>query len=169
MLKTGALSEVIWSLHSNSNPQPKWILNNLASLAKWLSVCLWTKRLWVRMSFQSVIHQVMSGNINFFLSSLWKWCWLHKKTQLFQYFLKLLFWRTGFILQFSQVWNKTNTNYRIYKTWITMFLYHYGTFTSLWFFFDLPVYRQFISSHSREAKILLYMNVIYNWNYKLQK
>ena len=44
------------------------------------------------------------------------------------------------------------------------------TSLSLWFFFDLPVYRQFISSHSREAKILLYvMSVIYNWNYKLQK
>ena len=60
-----------------------------------------------------------------------------EKNQFFQYFLKLLFWKTGFILQFCQVWSKTNANYRIYKTWITILPYHYGNLQAYLFDFSL--------------------------------
>ena len=32
----------------------KWTLNHLASLARWLSVCLWTKWFWIRVQLQSL-------------------------------------------------------------------------------------------------------------------
>ena len=60
--KTGPISEV-WSdcnwsrTYSHNHLVHKQTLNHLAklaSLAKWLSICLWTKWLWVRVQLQSI-------------------------------------------------------------------------------------------------------------------
>ena len=60
--KTGPISEVWsdcnWTRTYSHNPLVhKQTLNHLAklaSLAKWLSICVWTKWLWVRVQLQSI-------------------------------------------------------------------------------------------------------------------
>ena len=55
LLKTGAKSEVwVTPTRTHSLLVRKWTLNHLAKLAKWLSVCLQTKWLWVQVLLQSL-------------------------------------------------------------------------------------------------------------------
>ena len=49
--KIWILSDCNWTWTQNHLVR-KWTLNHLAKLAKWLSVCLWTKWFWVRVQLQ---------------------------------------------------------------------------------------------------------------------